>query len=133
MPKPKPKPKPKATTKKLAPIHPGQILKDFMHENELSANRLALAIQVPAGRITQILNGQRALTADTAIRLAHFFGTSAELWMNLQSHYELQCARQALPDVEKAGVRTVAAVCEPSAKYKTTSRTRKAPKAKTKK
>ena len=70
-------------------VHPGRILKREMKERGLSANKLALSLRVPSGRITQILNGKRGISAETALRLAQYFGNSAEFWMNLQSRYEL--------------------------------------------
>ena len=76
------------------PFHPGQILKDELDELGLSAAELASRIEVPASRVSQILSGRRAITADTALHLARWFGTSAELWMNLQQTYELDLARQ---------------------------------------
>ena len=79
--------------KKLPPVHPGEILKEeFMTPLGLSANQLGLELRVPAGRITSIINGQRSVTADTALRLSRHFGTTAEFWMNLQSLYDLQIA-----------------------------------------
>ena len=65
------------------PIHPGEILADELHELNISAAELARILHVPTNRITQIINGRRALTADTALRLGRWFGTGAELWMNL--------------------------------------------------
>ena len=76
------------------PIHPGEILADELAEIGLSAKRLAEVIDVPPNRLYQILAGKRNLTADTALRLAQYFGTSADFWMNLQSAYELDLARQ---------------------------------------
>ncbi len=73
----------------MKPVLPGRILKGEMRERGLSANKLALALRVPSGRITQILNGKRGISAETALRLARYFGNSAEFWMNLQSRYEL--------------------------------------------
>jgi antitoxin HigA-1 len=73
----------------MKPIHPGRILKREMTERNLSANRLALALRVPSGRITQILNGKRGLSAETSLRLSRYFGNSAMFWMNLQTRYEL--------------------------------------------
>ena len=73
----------------MKPIHPGRILKREMTERGLSANKLALALRVPSGRITQILNGKRGLTAETSLRLSRYFRNSARFWMNLQSRYEL--------------------------------------------
>lgn len=76
------------------PIHPGEILADELEETRLSAKKLAEVIEVPPNRLYQILAGKRNLTADTALRLARYFGTSADFWMNLQSAYELDLARQ---------------------------------------
>jgi len=70
-------------------IHPGRILKREMTARNLSANKLALALRVPSGRITQILNGKRGISAETALRLARYFNNSAQFWMNLQSRYDL--------------------------------------------
>ena len=78
----------------LLAIHPGEHLADELKELNMSAAALARQLQVPTNRITQILNGQRDITADTALRLAHFFGTSAEFWINLQSLYDLRVAQQ---------------------------------------
>lgn len=78
----------------MVAIHPGRILKRELVARGLSANRLALALRVPSGRITEILNGKRAISPETALRLAHFFGTSAEFWVNLQSHYDLALAEK---------------------------------------
>jgi antitoxin HigA-1 len=78
-------------------IHPGEHLAEELEALEMSAAELARQIDVPTNRVTQILNGTRAVTGDTALRLAHFFGTSAEFWLNLQSLYELRLAE------EKAG------------------------------
>ena len=77
-----------------APIHPGEILADELEELGMSAAALARALHVPTNRITQILNGSRAISADTALRLGHWFGTGPELWMNLQKQYELRLAEQ---------------------------------------
>jgi addiction module HigA family antidote len=76
------------------PFHPGEILKDELDEIGISAAELARQIEVPANRVSQILAGRRAVTADTALRLARWFVTSAELWMNLQQTWELDLARQ---------------------------------------
>jgi addiction module HigA family antidote len=78
------------------PIHPGEILGDELEEIGLSAKKLADVIQVPPNRLYQILARKRNLTADTALRLSRYFGTSADFWMNLQSAYELDLARQQL-------------------------------------
>jgi len=78
---------------KRAPIHPGEILKmEFLDEFGLSAYALAKALRVPVNRISGIVNGERAITAETALRLARFFGTSPEFWLNLQTHYDLTVA-----------------------------------------
>lgn len=77
-------------------IHPGEILKDELDELNLSANALAKALAVPTNRITSILNEQRGITADTALRLAKFFGTSPDFWMSLQSSYDVKKARVAV-------------------------------------
>src|SRR5258706_1291706 len=76
------------------PIHPGEILADELGEIDISAAELARLIEVPANRVSQILAGKRAITADTALRLAQYFGMSADFWMNLQKTYELDLARQ---------------------------------------
>jgi antitoxin HigA-1 len=76
-------------------IHPGEHLAEELKELNMSAAALARQLQVPTNRITQILNGNRDITADTALRLAHFFGTSPEFWINLQSIYDLRIAQQA--------------------------------------
>jgi antitoxin HigA-1 len=78
--------------KKRPPIHPGEQLADILKEAGMSANPLALQIRVPANRITTIIAGKRAITADTALRLAKFFGTSVQFWMNLQSNYDISVA-----------------------------------------
>jgi antitoxin HigA-1 len=75
-------------------IHPGEHLAEELKELGMSAAELARKLDVPTNRITGILNGQRAVTGDTALRLAHFFGTSAEFWLNLQSLYELRLAEK---------------------------------------
>src|SRR5437660_9318082 len=74
------------------PIHPGEHLAEELDEVGLSAAELARQIEVPVNRVTAILNGQRGVTADTALRLGHWFGTSAEFWLNLQKLYELRLA-----------------------------------------
>lgn len=80
-------------TDKIPPIHPGEVLmEDFINGFDITQNRLAVAIGVPPRRINEIVHGKRGITADTALRLARYFGTSAEFWINLQSHYELDRA-----------------------------------------
>lgn len=78
----------------MRPVHPGEILGDEMEELGLSANSLANDLAVPANRITAILKGQRGVTADTALRLARYFGTSPQFWLNLQKTFELRQAEK---------------------------------------
>ena len=73
-------------------VHPGKHLAEQLRELEISASELARQVKVPTNRITEIMNGQRAVTGDTALRLGHFFGTSAKFWLNLQNLYELRLA-----------------------------------------
>lgn len=80
----------------MIPVHPGRIVKRELAARGLSANKLALALRVPSGRITSILNGKRAISPDTALRLARFFGNSAQFWMNLQTRYDLTVAEREL-------------------------------------
>jgi antitoxin HigA-1 len=80
------------------PIHPGEHLAEELKELGLSAAALSRQIDVPVNRITGILNGQRGITADTALRLGHWFGTSPEFWLNLQTLYELRLAREDVGD-----------------------------------
>jgi len=75
-------------------IHPGEHLAEELKELGMSAAELARRLDVPTNRVTEILNGRRAITGDTALRLAHFFGTTAEFWLNLQSLYELRVAQK---------------------------------------
>lgn len=92
-----------------AAIHPGEHLADELRELDMSAAALARQIDVPVNRITQIINGQRAVTADTALRLGHWFGTGPEIWLNLQQLYELRRARQEIGGkIEQLPRRTVA-------------------------
>lgn len=77
-----------------AAIHPGEHLAEELEVLGMSAAELARQLRVPTNRITEILNGQRAITGDTALRLSHFFGTSAEFWLNLQGLYELRMAEK---------------------------------------
>ena len=76
------------------PIHPGEVLGEEIEELDLSVGRLAELLQVPANRLYLIIAGKRRLTADTALRLSRYFGTSAAFWMNLQTAYELDLVRQ---------------------------------------
>ena len=93
----------------MKPIHPGRILKREMVARGLSANKLSLALRVPSGRITQIINGKRGISAETALRLARYFGNSAQFWINLQSRYDLATTEQKIgakiySEVEQAAV-----------------------------
>ncbi|MFH0928452.1 MAG: HigA family addiction module antitoxin [bacterium] len=82
---------------KIKPIHPGEILlQEFLLPHELTQYRVAKDIGVPARRINEIIHGTRAVSADTALRLARYFGTSAQFWMNLQSHYDLECESDSI-------------------------------------
>ena len=92
----------------LTAIHPGEHLAEELEAVDMSAAELARKINVPTNGITQILNGTRAITGDTALRLAHFFGTSAQFWLNLESLYELRLAQgkvgksiKALPTLKR--------------------------------
>ena len=78
----------------ISAIHPGEHLAEELKELNMSAAELARQLDVPTNRVTEILNGRRAITGDTALRLAHFFGTTAEFWLNLQSLYELRIAQK---------------------------------------
>jgi addiction module HigA family antidote len=94
----------------LDPIHPGEILlEDFLKPLDVSQSRLARDIDVPVSPVAGIVKGERAITADTALRLARFFGTSAEMWLGLQSDYDLRMARRAAGPEIQARVRPLAA------------------------
>ncbi len=96
---------------RLAPVHPGEVLlEDFLTPMGLSQNRLALSIGVHPRRINEIVLGKRGVTADTALRLAKFFGTGAELWLGLQKDYELDVATDELGDRIELEVRTYASL-----------------------
>ena len=83
----------------IEPIHPGEsLLEDFINGFGITQNKLAVSIGVPPRRINEIVHGKRGITADTAIRLARYFGTSEEFWMNLQSNYELRIERRVNQD-----------------------------------
>jgi addiction module HigA family antidote len=86
------------------PIHPGEILADELHELGMSAAQLGRELHVPTNRITQILNGRRAITADTALRLGAWLGTGPELWMNLQAAHDLRTAEQQSGDEIRATI-----------------------------
>lgn len=80
----------------MRPIHPGEVLRDELVEIGMTANAFSHALHVPANRITTILNGNRGITADTALRFSRFFGTTPEFWLNLQIAYDLKIARQTV-------------------------------------
>ncbi len=85
-------------------IHPGRILRRELKARNLSANQLALALRVPSGRITSMLNGKRSITPDTALRLARYFGSSAQFWLNLQTRYDLVTTEAEIGERIKAEV-----------------------------
>jgi antitoxin HigA-1 len=87
----------------MRPVHPGEILRDELAELGLSARAFARALDIPVNRITQILREQRGISADSALRLARYFGTSPEFWMDLQSDFELRRAQRDVgPAIEQA-------------------------------
>lgn len=88
-----------SATSGMRPVHPGEILREELNELGLSANALSKALGVPVNRVTMILNGQRGVSADTALRLARYFGTTAQFWLNLQKTWELRRA-----EIEAGGV-----------------------------
>ena len=90
-------------------VHPGRVLKRELVARGLSANRLALALRLPSGRITDILNGKRGISPETALRLGRFFGNSARFWLNLQTAYELAVAESELGEKIAAEVTPAAA------------------------
>ena len=92
----------------MPPIHPGEILlEEFLNPLEISQYRLAKDISVPPRRINEIVHGKRAVTPDTALRLARFFGTTGQFWLNLQSRYELELERDRLGERLQAEVRVL--------------------------
>ncbi|MGC4935895.1 HigA family addiction module antitoxin [Gordonia sp. DT30] len=87
------------TTDKLAPIHPGEVLlEDFIEGLGITQHKLAVSIGVPPRRINEIVHGKRSITADTALRLGKYFGTSAQFWLTLQTHYDLDLAEDRVAD-----------------------------------
>ncbi|PYX22021.1 MAG: addiction module antidote protein, HigA family [Acidobacteria bacterium] len=95
-----------AKKEKLAPIHPGEVLReDFMEPLGLSANRLAMELRVPVTRIADLIRERRAITPDTALRLGRFFNTTARYWLNLQAAFDLESAEDELRDEIERDVR----------------------------
>lgn len=106
------------TDDKLTPVHPGEVLQEeFLKPLGLSQNRLAIAIGVPARRINEIVLGRRGVTADTALRLALFFGNSPQFWLGLQADYDLDIARSVLGTRLAREVRSYASVREAGPEY----------------
>ena len=93
----------------MRPIHPGEVLKGELSEIGMSANAFAQALNVPTNRITTILKGTRSITADTALRISHFFGTTPEFWLNLQSTYDLKVTRESVGKKVEQEVRSLVA------------------------
>jgi addiction module HigA family antidote len=88
--------------RKLSPVHPGEILtEEFLAPIAVTKNQLAIALGVPASRIDQIAKGRRSISADTAVRLALYFGNSPEFWLNLQSSYDLSIEKDRLPEIRR--------------------------------
>lgn len=92
----------------MMPVHPGRVLKREMVARGLSANRLALSVRLPSGRITDILNGKRSISAETALRLGRYFGNSPRFWANLQTAYDLAKAEQEIGEKVSSEVQTAA-------------------------
>lgn len=89
----------------MIPVHPGRVLRRELTAREMSANRLALALHLPSGRITDILNGKRGISPDTALRLGRYFGNSARFWLNLQTAYALAVAERDIGERVAAEVK----------------------------
>jgi antitoxin HigA-1 len=95
-----------AHEKNLPPIHPGEILlEEFLKPLDMSMNQLAIELRVPASRINAIVEGERSISADTALRLGHYFGISPEFWINLQATYDLRIARRELEEQIQRDIR----------------------------
>src|SRR5262249_25822607 len=97
--------KSRSTTAKLPPVHPGEILKETLEDLRITMNRLSQETHVPANRISSIVAGQRAITGETALRLARYLGTTPEYWLNMQARYELETARDKWADRVQSEVR----------------------------
>ena len=98
----------------MKPVHPGRVLKRELAARRLSANALAIALRTPSGRITDILNGKRGVSPETAMRLARYFGNSARFWLNLQTAYELAVAEAELGERIASEVTPAAAMTPPA-------------------
>ena len=95
-----------AHEKRLPPIHPGEILlEEFLKPLDMSMNQLAIELRVPASRVNAIVEGERSISADTALRLGHYFGISPEFWINLQATYDLRIARRELEEQIQRDIR----------------------------
>jgi len=92
------------STDRLPPVHPGEILKETLNDLGISMNRLSKEIHVPANRISSIIAGKRTITGETALRLARYFGTTPEYWLNIQARYDLETARDQWEDRVKSEV-----------------------------
>jgi addiction module HigA family antidote len=97
------------------PIHPGEILGDELEKLGMSAASVARVLCVPTNRVTQILNGERAITADTALRLGQWLGTGPELWLNLQTQYDLRLAEERVGEEIRQTIATLSSAREPNA------------------
>jgi addiction module HigA family antidote len=95
--------------RRLAPIHPGKVLKEDLEDVGVSINQLGRELRVPVNRISAIVNGRRGITADTALRLAQYFGNSAQYWMNLQALYDLETVEPAKREEIERDVRRLTA------------------------
>ena len=94
-----------STIDKLPPIHPGEILKETLDDLGITMNQLAQHVRVPANRISSIVAGRRSITGETALRLARYFGTSPEYWLNMQARYDLESARDKYAERVRSEVR----------------------------
>jgi addiction module HigA family antidote len=100
----------RGTKRKFPPVHPGAVLfHDFLQAKRITQSRLANGISVPPRRINEIVQGKRGVTADTALRLGKFLGVEAQFWMNLQSHYDLEMAKDAIASKLDRGVEVLKA------------------------
>ena len=96
---------PGSKKKRLKPIHPGEVLQEVLDEAGLTVNALALALRIPANRIGAIVKGQRGITADTALRLSRYFGTTPEFWLSIQAQFDIETAQQGIISKEIAAIK----------------------------